>query len=161
MPLASVVVPDDDAPADTQAALAVAAHAPRPEPPAGAQNLVVVILDSLRYDACMTANTPTMERIGEIERRWSYASWTAPSHYNLLMGLLPHASPTHVYASEYYKSEFVRYAERLGVADMEFSRLLPSLWLPTYLRDTLGYRTSAMVSMPVLNRHTPISAGFD
>ena len=35
--------------------------------------------------------------------------WTAPSHYNLLMGLLPHASPPHVYASEYYKQDFLRY----------------------------------------------------
>jgi membrane-anchored protein YejM (alkaline phosphatase superfamily) len=138
-----------------------APDAARPDPPDGANNLVVIILDSLRYDSCMAANTPTMEKLGAIEQRWSYASWTAPSHYNLLMGLLPHASPTHVYASEYYKTEFVRYAERLGVPDMEFSKLLPSLWLPSYLRNSLGYRTSGMVSMPVLNRHTPISAGFD
>lgn len=124
-------------------------------------HLVVVVLDSLRYDSAMTASMPNLRRLGEVERRWSYASWTAPSHFNLLMGLLPHRSPTGVYASDYYKADFARYTERLGVADMAFARLLPSLHLPTFLRSELGYTTSAMVSMPVLNPATPINVGFD
>src|SRR5436305_8443633 len=77
------------------------------------------------------------------------------------MGLLPHTSPPRVYASEYYKKDFLRYSERLGVEGIEFKRLLPSIFLPTYLRNVLGYRTNAMVSMPVLNRHTPINRHFD
>ena len=44
---------------------------------------------------------------------------------------------------------------------MEFKRLLPSIFLPTYLRHTLGYRTHALVSMPVLNPHTAINRDFD
>src|SRR5688572_19759139 len=133
----------------------------RPAPPPGARNLVVVILDSLRYDTCLEARPSNIQRLGTVERRFSYASWTAPSHYNLLMGLLPHTSPPHVYASEYYKADFVRYTERLGVEGMEFKRLLPSIFLPTFLRTTLGYSTHAMVSMPVLNRHTVINRDFD
>jgi len=133
----------------------------RPVPPKGARNLIVLVLDSLRYDSWTAARPQAMQRLGEVERRWSYASWTAPSHYNLLMGLLPHSSPTHVYASEYYKQDFMRYTERLGVDGMEFKKLLPSIFLPTYLRNELGYRTHAMVSMPVLNRHTPINRDFD
>ena len=50
------------------------------------------------------------------------------------MGLLPHTSPTEVYASEYYKQDFLRYGERLGVRGMEFRRLLPSIFLPTFLQ---------------------------
>src|SRR4051812_44589645 len=84
-------------------------------PPSGARNLVMVVLDSLRYDAWIAAQPTTLGALGPVERRWSYASWTAPSHYNLLMGLLPHASPTEVYASEYYKQDFLRYSERLGI----------------------------------------------
>ncbi|MFL6203978.1 MAG: sulfatase-like hydrolase/transferase [Acidimicrobiales bacterium] len=133
----------------------------RPRPPRGARNLVVVVLDSLRFDSWTAARPKALGRLGEVEKRFSYASWTAPSHYNLLMGLLPHSSPPHVYASEYYKQDFVRYAERLGVEHMEFKELLPSMFLPTYLRNTLGYRTSAYVSMPVLNGHTPINRDFD
>ena len=129
--------------------------------PAGARNLVVVILDSLRYDTWLAAPPRSLSGLGEVERRWSYASWTAPSHYNLLMGLLPHTSPPHVYASEYYKRDFLRYSDRLGVEDMEFKKLLPSIFLPTYLKHTLGYATHARVSMPVLNKHTAINRDFD
>jgi len=138
-----------------------AAAVERPEPPAGARHLVVVVLDSLRYDSWLRAEPKLPSRLGPVERRWSYASWTAPSHYNLLMGLLPHASPTHVYASEYYKADLQRYTERLGVPGIEFKELLPSLFLPSYLRNRLGYQTSAMVSMPVLNQHTPLNRDFD
>jgi Sulfatase len=143
---------------------AVPAPAPAPaEPtaPAGARNLVFVVLDSLRYDSWLAAEPATLARLGAVQRRWSYASWTAPSHYNLLMGLLPHSSPPEVYASEYYKQDFLRYSERLGVPGMEFAKLLPSIFLPTYLKRQLGYRTHAMVSMPVLNRHTVINRDFD
>jgi hypothetical protein len=129
--------------------------------PPTARNLVIVVLDSLRYDTWLAARPASLAGLGEVERRFSYASWTAPSHYNLLMGLLPHASPSQVYASEYYKRDFLRYRERLGVPDMEFNKLLPSIFLPTYLKRTLGYKTHARVSMPVLNRFTPINRDFD
>lgn len=133
----------------------------RPDPPEGARNLVVLVLDSLRYDSWLQADTRGFSRLGEVERRWSYASWTAPSHYNFLMGLLPHTSPQRVYASEYYKQDYVRYSERLGVEGIEFRNLLPSIFLSTYLRNTLGYKVRAKVSMPVLNPHTAINKDFD
>jgi hypothetical protein len=125
------------------------------------RNLVVVVLDSLRYDSWIAAEPEVLGRLGQVERRWSYATWTAPSHYNLLMGLLPHTSPPEVYASEYYKQDFLRYSERLGLPDIEFKRLLPALFLPTYLKHSLGYRTHARVSMPVLNEYTAINRDFD
>jgi hypothetical protein len=132
-----------------------------PEPAQGARNLIFVVLDSLRYDSWVDAHPQTLASLGQVERRWSYASWTAPSHYNLLMGLLPHTSPPEVYASEYYKEDFLRYSERLGVTGMEFAKMLPSIFLPTYLKHGLGYTTHAMVSMPVLNSHTVINRDFD
>jgi hypothetical protein len=145
-----------------QTAASSEAHpAPAPPPPAGARNLIMVVLDSLRYDAWLAAEPTTLAGLGTVERRWSYASWTAPSHYNLLMGLLPHSSPERVYASEYYKQDFLRYSERLGVAGVEFKTMLPSIFLPTYLKRTLGYTTHALVSMPVLNAHTALNRDFD
>ncbi len=125
------------------------------------RNLVIVILDSLRYDSWMEARPGALSALGPVERRYSYASWTAPSHYNLLMGLLPHTSPHEVYASEYYKQDFLRYGERLGVEGVEFRSMLPSLFLPTFLKRELGYSTHAMVSMPVLNPTTAINRDFD
>ncbi len=137
------------------------ARPPRPRPPAGARSLVVVVLDSLRHDASLAAHTPTLDALGSIERRFSYATWTAPSHYNLLTGLLPHASPSRVYASDLYRDDYRRYADRLGVPSIDFEAMLPGLWLPGYLHDTLGYATHGLVSMPVLNPATGVNRGFD
>ena len=121
---------------------------------------ILIILDSCRFDTFKLANPKNMQRLGTLEQRWSYASWTAPSHYNLLMGLFPHSSPQKVYASEYYKKEFIRFNERLGTTNFEFHKLVPNLYLPKYLQQ-LGYETHARVSMPVLNPNTPINVGFD
>lgn len=108
----------------------------------------------------MAASPRQLARLGEVERRWSYASWTSPAHYNLLIGLMPHTSPRQVYASEYYKRDFVRYCERLGTEGVEFKSVLPNLYLPTFLKK-LGYRTHAMVSLPVLNPATILNSDFD
>jgi hypothetical protein len=130
-------------------------------PPIARNNYIMVVLDSCRYDSLMAAEAPTLSRLGAIERRWSYASWTAPSHYNLLMGLLPHSSPANVYASEYYKHDFLKYQERLGAKQVEFKSLVPHLFLPTFLKRKLGYQTHARVSLPVLNPATLLNKDFD
>jgi len=132
-----------------------------PDPPDEAQSCVIVVLDSCRYDALIKADSSCLSRLGEIQRRWSYASWTAPSHYNMLMGLLPHESPSKTLASTVYRQELERWAIRLGLPDLEVGGMLPGLWLPDFLRGRLGYRTTALVSMPVLHPDTPINRGFD
>ena len=58
-----------------------------------ANNYILVVFDSCRYDSYLAAKPKTIARLGQVEPRWSYASWTAPSHYNLLSGLLPHDMP--------------------------------------------------------------------
>jgi len=131
-----------------------------PEPQAD-NNFIIVILDSLRYDSFMAAQPKVIGRLGKVEARYSYASWTAPSHYNLLTGLFPHTSPDNVYASEYYKEDFFNYNARLGAKGIEFAKMVPGLWLPELLRNTLGYKTHARVSLPVLNPKTGINRCFD
>jgi hypothetical protein len=133
---------------------------PRPDPRAE-NNFIVVILDSCRFDTFVEAAPKTMLKLGPLEKRWSYASWTAPSHYNLLTGLLPHKSPPNVYASDYYKEDFFNYNQRLGAKGIEFGKMVPALWLPGLLRNTLGYTTHARVSLPVLNPKTGINRDFD
>ncbi len=132
----------------------------QPEPQAD-NNFIIVILDSLRYDSYMAAAPKVINKLGKVEKRYSYAAWTAPSHYNLLTGLLPHTSPENVYASEYYKEDFLNYNKRLGAKGIEFAKMIPGLWLPGLLRNTLGYRTHARVSLPVLNPKTGINRDFD
>ena len=123
-------------------------------------NYVLIIFDSCRYDSFTSARPSVMRRLGKVEKRWSYASWTAPSHYNLLMGLMPHVSPRNVFASEYYKKDFFKFNERLGAGGIEFKSFVPRLYLPVLLQK-LGYRTHAMVSLPVLNPTTVLNSGFD
>jgi len=132
----------------------------RPDPPAGARNAVLVILDSCRFDTVMAARPRNLARLGPIERRFSYATWTSPSHFNLLMGLLPHPSPTQVFASQHYRSDLARMGHRLGLSDVGLTAMLPRLWLPDFLRS-LGFITRALVSLPVLNPNTPLNTGFD
>jgi len=74
---------------------------------------------------------------------------------------MPHSSPKHVYASEYYKKDFLKFNERLGLSNIEFKSLVPKLYLPAFLKENLRYRTHAMVSLPVLNPRTVLNHGFD
>ena len=124
-------------------------------------NYILLILDSCRFDSLMQARPKNISKLGTIERRYSYATWTAPSHYNLLMGLLPHPSPKNVFASTYYKKDLEKFGMRLNAPDLQFIDMIPRIWLPYYLKHQLGYITRAMVSMPVLNPHTPLAVNFD
>ncbi len=123
-------------------------------------HLIYLIMDSCRYDSYSMAETPNIDRLGAVERRFSYASWTSPSHYAMLMGLLPHTSPRGVFASEVYKGEFKKWVERLDVAGLSFKTFIPELSLPKILKDH-GYRTIGRVSLPVLNPHSGMSRFFD
>jgi hypothetical protein len=129
--------------------------------PARANNYILVVFDSCRYDSFVAANPKHILKLGAFEQRWSYASWTAPSHFNLLSGLLPHSNPRRVFASEYYKHDFLKYSDRLGVEGIGFKSLIPHLYFPLFLQESLGYRTHAMVSLPVLNPRTILNNGFD
>ena len=123
-------------------------------------NLVYIVLDSCRFDSFMRASTPNIDRIGQAERRYSFASWTSPSHFTLLMGQVPHTSPRRVFASEVYKEQFAKWVDRTGVPDLSFKTFVPELCLPAVLKKH-GYRSIARVSMPVLNPYAGFTRGFD
>lgn len=129
-------------------------------PVARPNHLVFVIFDSARFDHVEVGKTPWLDKLGALERRFSYASWTAPSHLTYLMGQLPHLSPRKVFASEVYRREFMQWSTRLGIDGMSFKSFVPHLSLPRVLK-VYGYETHAMVSMPVLNPQTPFSLFFD
>ena len=118
------------------------------------------MFDSCRFDTFLEASRPNISRLGEIERRYSYASWTVPSHAVFLMGVSPHTSPRGVFASEVYKKDFFNWTTRLNIPDISFRGFVPQLSLPAFLRQQ-GYRTNALVSLPVLNQTTIINNHFD
>lgn len=123
-------------------------------------NLIFITFDSCRYDSFINAKTPNISKLGETEKRYSYASWTVPSHHVYVMGVAPHTNPKGVFASEVYKKEFAKWGERLGIEDISFKSFVPRLSLPAYLRAQ-GYLTHALVSMPVLNQATLLNQHFD
>jgi hypothetical protein len=123
-------------------------------------NYILLVFDSCRYDAFTAARPKVMRKLGRVEKRWSYASWTAPSHYNLLMGLMPHTNPRNTFASDYYARDFLKFNERLGSEGLDFKSFVPRLYLPALLQK-MGYRTNAMVSLPVLNPATVLNNGFN
>jgi len=123
-------------------------------------HIVCIVMDSCRYDSYVAAHTPNIDKLGEVKRRYSYASWTAPSHNTFAMGLLPHGNPTEVLASEVYQEEYVDWEMRTGIEGLDFKTFLPHLSLPKVLNN-LGYRTVARVSMPVLNPSTTFARDFD
>jgi hypothetical protein len=133
----------------------------KPGKEAPGNNYILIVFDSCRYDSFVAAKPKNICKLGEVEARWSYASWTAPSHYNLLSGLVPHTNPKRVFASDYYKNDFLKYAERLGIEGVGFRSLIPKLYFPAFLQESLHYRTHAMVSLPVLNPRTILNHGFD
>jgi arylsulfatase A-like enzyme len=123
-------------------------------------NLIMIVFDSCRYDSFAAAHTPNIARIGAAQRRYSYASWTVPSHTVYLLGCSPHTSPRGVFASEVYKQDFNHWSHRLNIPDISFRGFVPRLSLPAFLREQ-GYRTNALVSMPVLNQTTILNTHFD
>ena len=123
-------------------------------------HIIWIIMDSCRYDSFMKANVKNFKKIGQVEKRYSYASWTSPSHYTFLMGMVPHTSPIGVFASSVYRQEFKKWSIRTGKPDLTFKDFVPQLNLVKRLND-LGYRTVGKVSLPVLNVKTSISQYFN
>lgn len=128
-------------------------------------SLVWIICDSCRYDSFQKALKPNIDRFcsfnqTSISRRYSYASWTAPSHHTFLMGMVPHSNPKRVVASDVYKVEFQNWTRRLGIEGLDFAKFVPHLSLPKVLRD-MGYHTTGRVSLPVLNEFTLLASHFD
>jgi hypothetical protein len=113
---------------------------PRPAKTAGNEsppavrgnNYILIIFDSCRHDTMVESKPRTICKLGPLEQRFSYASWTAPSHYNLFSGLLPHHNPKQVFASDYYKKDFLKYTERLGIEGVGFKSLIPNSTSPRF-----------------------------
>lgn len=127
----------------------------------GGRHVILVVLDSLRFDSMAAARRRLALRLGPLQRRWSYATWTGPAHYNLLMGLLPHDAGPGCFAAAWHGAELSAWGRRLGRDDLGLPALGPALWLPSALRERCGYFTQAFVSMPALNPAVPLAVGFD
>ncbi len=125
------------------------------------KSIAYVVLDSLRWDSFEKGDKSYIQKLGlKIEKCYSYASWTQPSHTCLLSGLLPHNSPQNKLASAVYKDHFDFWTTAFGAGEEGAAHLLPEFAL-ALMAKRLGWQTTARVSMPVLNPDTAFSRGFD
>ena len=111
-------------------------------------NIVLIILDTLRYDSSglapgASAQAPNLARFSSqaivFDNAYSQFSWTLPSHFSMVTGYGP------------------------ATLDMDFDHQHYEHERPT-LAETLqssGYRTGAILSNPYLNPGTGFSRGFD
>jgi arylsulfatase A-like enzyme len=67
--------------------------APVGEAPVGQKNIVLIFLDTVRYDDAlqMSAVRHLSTRAAVFDNAWSQASWTLPSHFSVLTGIDPWA----------------------------------------------------------------------
>jgi len=52
-------------------------------------NVVLITLDSCRFDTAVRATTPALDSIGELRRAETYGSFTLPAHMAIFGGFLP------------------------------------------------------------------------
>jgi len=112
-------------------------------------NVLIVVADTLRYDAVFRANgsvkpeLPSLSRFASestvFDAAYAASSWTLPSHFAAVTGLEAH---------------------QLGL-DFEHQTFeKPVLTLAEQFRRS-GYRTSAVIANPFLNRGSGFARGFD
>ncbi len=112
-------------------------------PVAHGPNVVLVVLDAWRADAFRDSLTPNLHAYAEknavvYRRAWSAASWTTPS-----MGS--------VFTGQYVDTHVARSGPRADVLSPTLAQLF---------RDA-GYETTALVANRLVDRHSPLTDGFD
>lgn len=120
---------------------------------------LVVVLDSLRWDTFNTARTPVIDGVATyVEQRWSYASWTLPSHACLFTGLLPFTPRPELPSAVTYRRDYQfwskAFAAEKTAAELDIDAGLAGLAVAH------GWAAHARVAMPVLRPQGRLSHGF-
>ena len=147
--VAATAIPLIVAGAAIVAAVAPFSRAPRVATGASGPNVIVIFLDTVRYDALFDAqgrvhgDLPTLTHVQResvvFTRAYAPAPWTLPSHLAALTGLPPHQLGISFDSQVYHRSD-PTLAER-------FQRR--------------GYRTAAVISNAFLNAGSGVARGFD
>lgn len=125
------------------------------------RTVVMIVLDSLRYDSFERARTPVMDRyLPRQSRRSSYATWTLPSHACLLAGLLPFPPSNQHLAAHIYADDMRFWASTLTGDVSGAVHFAPNFCLAEFAGKA-GFGTYASVAMPILSRNSGFVRGFD
>lgn len=135
--------------------------------------LLLVICDSLRYDVatdvyrcrCLPGwmgderkdSRGNLRLTGHPRLRYSYATWTAPSHLALFQGLPPYTDRG-APAWQQYRADLAQWGRWLDL-DLPLDGLAPSLWLPEWL-GRHGVAAGFVSSLPCVGPGTAFSRGW-
>ena len=101
------------------------------------ENILVLCLDSVRYDTYVAAKTPNMDVVGKPRLVHSFACWTVPSIIGYLMGTPPIGTG---------RDSFIPGATRHH-------------WAPKQLMEK-GYSAAWLSTNPMINRLDSLTQGF-
>ncbi|WP_406455768.1 hypothetical protein OG782_28720 [Streptomyces sp. NBC_00876] len=124
------------------------------------RTVLVVVLDSLRWDSFQEARTPVIDEVCSFtEQRMSYASWTLPSHSCLFSGLLPWRPEPGRAAAATYRDDFLFWSHLLTGDGKHAGNFHPTMSLAG-MAEECGWSAHARVSMPVLRPEAGLRHGF-
>jgi membrane-anchored protein YejM (alkaline phosphatase superfamily) len=66
-------------------------------------NLLLITFDSCRFDSMKRANTPHLDRLGEIYSAWTSATYTLPAHISFFTGIFPMVNDDIPYLNRFTK----------------------------------------------------------
>ncbi len=114
--------------------------APTGKPPAGQKNIVLIFLDTVRYDDAlqMSAVRHLAARATAFENAWAPASWTLPSHFAVLTGIDP------------WVVRFDGARSRFDPAGLTLAQVL----------GARGYTTAGVFANPLLRRGSGVARGL-
>jgi arylsulfatase A-like enzyme len=119
-----------------------------PPSPADSDNLLVILIDTLRADALTASETPVIDQLAKsgssVKHAWSSGTWTAPSVFSLLTGLSVRA---HGWDEP---------SARIG----HYPQLANLPNLPTVLQNA-GFHTAGFFANPYLDENLGMERGFD
>ena len=108
----------------------------KPGKEAPGNNYIVMVFDSCRHDSFVAAQPKNISRLGKSRRAGPTLPGPRPRTTICSLGCLPHTNPKRVFASDYYKNDFLKYAERLGIEGVGFRSLIPKLYFPAFLQES-------------------------
>jgi arylsulfatase A-like enzyme len=119
-----------------------------PPSPSNSDNLLVILIDTLRADALAAAETPVIDELAQngssVRHAWSAGTWTAPSVFSLLTGL------------SVREHGWDEPSARIG----HYPQLANLPNLPTVLQNA-GFHTAGFFANPYLDENLGMERGFD
>lgn len=120
-------------------------------------NVLTIVLDSLRYDSFVKADTPAIDEHFEVEEASALATFTYPAHTAMFQGFFPTTNGKRPLYNRFQKSLFRWFykTKRSCIVELKGIRSIP------HTLKTQGVRTGCVGGVGWFNRASPLKNGFE